>query len=116
MIDFVFLHIALVNILGGHAESLGEGDEEVKEVDDFDTGILFVEFLVFGPPFPGEAIDEFGELLGHGAGVVEGPLGFVFGGEVGEIDPNLFIEEVLHAEDFVEFIGGSHRGLVAGGG
>jgi len=116
VIDFVFLHIALVDIFGGHAESLGEGDEEVKEVDDFDTGILFVEFLVFGPPFPGEAIDELGELLGHGAGVVEGPLGFVLGGEVGEIDPNLFIEEVLHAEDFVEFIGGSHRELVAGEG
>ena len=116
MIDFVFLHIALVDILGGHAESLGEGDEEVEEVDDFNAGILFVEFLVFGPPFPGEAIDELGEFLGHGAGVVEGPLGFVLGGEVGEIDPNLFIEEVLHAEDFVELIGGSHRELVAGGG
>ena len=116
MIDFVFLHIALVDILGGHAESLGEGDEEVKEVDDFNAGVLLVEFLVFGPPFPREAIDELGELLGHGAGVVEGPLGFVLGGEVGEIDPNLFIEEVLHAEDFVEFIGGSHRELVAGGG
>ena len=116
MIDFVFLHIALVDILGGHAESLGEGDEEVEEVDNFDAGVLLVEFLVFGPPFPGEAIDELGEFLGHGAGVVEGPLGFVLGGEVGEIDPNLFIEEVLHAEDFVEFIGGSHRELVAGGG
>ncbi len=92
MIDFVFLHIALVNILGGHAESLSKGDEEVEEVDDFDAGILLVKFLVFGPPFPGEAIDELGELLGHGAGVVEGPLGFVFGGEVGEIDSNLFIE------------------------
>ena len=116
MIDFVFLHIALVDILGGHAECLGEGDEEVEEVDDFNAGVLLVEFLVFGPPFPGEAIDELGEFLGHGAGVVEGPLGFVLGGEVGEIDPNLFIEEVLHAEDFVEFIGGSHRELVAGGG
>ncbi len=116
MIDFVFLHIALVDILGGHPEGLGEGDEEVKEVDDFDASVLLVEFLVFGPPFPGKAIDELGELLGHGAGVVEGPLGFVLGGEVGEIDPNLFIEEVLHAEDFVKFIGGSHRELVAGGG
>ena len=115
MIDFVFLHIALVDILGGHAESLSKGDEEVEEVDDFNAGILFVEFLVFGPPFPREAIDELGELLSHGAGVVKGPLGFVLGGELGEIDPNLFIEEVLHAEDFVEFIGGSHRELVAGG-
>ena len=115
MIDFVFLHIALVDILGGHAEGLGEGDEKVKEVDDFDAGVLLIEFLIFSPPFPGEAIDELGEFLGHGAGVVEGPLGFVLGGEVGEIDPNLFIEEVLHAEDFVEFIGGSHRELVAGG-
>ena len=115
MIDFVFLHIALVDILGGHAEGLGEGDEKVKEVDDFDAGVLLVEFLIFSPPFPGEAIDELGEFLGHGAGVVEGPFGFVLGGEVGKIDPNLFIEEVLHAEDFVEFIGGSHRELVAGG-
>ena len=116
MIHFVFLHIALVDILGGHPESLGEGDEEVKKVDDFDTSVLLVEFLVFGPPFPGKAIDELGELLGHGAGVVESPLGFVLGGEVGEIDSNFFIEEVLHAEDFVEFIGGSHKELVAGGG
>ena len=116
MIDFVFLHIALVDILGGHPESLSKGDEEVEEVDDFNAGILLVEFLVFGPPFPREAIDELGELLGHGAGVVKGPLGFVLGGELGEIDPNLFVEEVLHAEDFVEFIGGSHRELVAGGG
>ncbi len=116
MIHFVFLHIALVDILGGHPEGLGEGNEEVEEVDDFNAGVLFVEFLVFGPPFPGEAIDELGELLGHGAGVVESPLGFVLGGEVGEIDSNLFIEEVLHAEDFVKFIGGSHRELVAGGG
>ena len=79
MINFVFLYIALVNILGCHAESLSKGDEEVEEVDDFDTSVLFVEFLVFGPPFPREAIDELGELLGHGAGVVEGPLGFVLG-------------------------------------
>ena len=115
MIDFVFLHIALVDVFGGHAEGLGEGDEEVKEVDDFDAGVLLIEFLIFSPPFPGEAIDELGEFLGHGAGVVEGPLGFVLGGEVGEIHSNFFIEEVLHAEDFVEFIGGSHRELVAGG-
>jgi len=116
VIDFVFLHIALVDIFGGHPEGLGEGNEEVEEVDDFNAGVLLVEFLVFGPPFPGEAIDELGEFLGHGAGVVEGPLGFVLGGEVGEIDSNFFIEEVLHAEDFVEFIGRSHRELVAGGG
>ena len=116
MIDFVFLHIALVDILGSHAEGLGEGDEKVKEVDDFDAGVLLVEFLVFGPPFPRETIDEFGQLLAHGAGVVEGPFCFVVWGERGEVDPDLFIEEVLHAEDFVEFIGGSHRGLVAGGG
>ena len=92
-----------------------DSDEEVEKVNDFNASVLLVEFLVFGPPFPREAIDELGEFLGHGAGVVEGPLGFVLGGEVGEIHSNFFIEEVLHAEDFVEFIGGSHKELVAGG-
>jgi len=101
VINFVFLHIALVDILGGHAESLGEGDEEVKEVDDFDSSVLLVEFLVFGPPFPRETIDQLGQFLRHGAGVVESPLGFFVWGEVSKIDPDLFVEEVLHAEDFV---------------
>lgn len=101
MIHFVLFDVAIVNILCGHAHGLGHGDEEVKEVDDLDAGVLLVDLLVFGPPFPRETIDQLGELLGHGAGVVERPLGFFVGGKVGQIDPDLFVEEVLHAEDFV---------------
>ncbi len=73
----------------------------MEEVDDFDAGVLFVDLLVFGPPFPRKAIDEFSEFLGHGAGVVESPLGFLVGGEMSQIHPDLFVEEILHAEDFV---------------
>ena len=87
----------------------------MEEVDDFDAGVLLIDLLVFGPPFPRETIDEFGQLLAHGAGVVEGPFCFVVLRERGEVHPDLFIEEVLHAEDFVEFIGCGHREWVAGG-
>lgn len=101
VVHLVLFDVAIVNILRGHAHGLRHGNEEVKEVDDFDAGVLFVDLLVFGPPFPRETIDQLGELLGHGAGVVERPLGFFVGGKVGQIDPDLFVEEVLHAEDFV---------------
>lgn len=115
MVNLIFLEVALVNIVSGHTEGLGKGDEKMKEVDHFDASVLFVDLLVFGPPFPRKAIDEFGQFLGHGAGVVEGPLGFVIGGKGGEIDSDFFIKEVLHAEDLVKFVGGSHEELVAGG-
>ena len=101
VVHFVFLHVALIDVLGGHAESLGQRDEEVKEIDHFDAGVLFVDLLIFGPPFPRETVDQLSEFLRHGAGVVESPLGFFVWGEVGKIDPDLFVEEVLHTEDFV---------------
>ena len=101
MIHFVLFDVAIVNILRGHAHGLGHGNEEVKEVDDLDAGVLLVDLLVFGPPLPRETIDQLGQLLAHGARVVERPLGFFVGGKVGQIDPDLFVEEVLHAEDFV---------------
>jgi hypothetical protein len=71
--------------------------------------------LVFGPPFPWKAVDEFGEFLAHGTGVVEGPFRFVVRREGGEVDSDLFVEEVLHAEDFVQLIGCGHKKWVAGG-
>ena len=115
MVDLILFQVALVDIFGGHSEGLGEGDEKVEEVDDFDACVLLIDLLVFGPPFPRETIDEFGQLLAHGAGVVEGPFCFVVWRERGEVHPDLFIEEVLHAEDFVELIGCGHREWVAGG-
>ena len=30
VIHLVFLHVALIDILGGHTEGLGEGNEEVE--------------------------------------------------------------------------------------
>ena len=101
VVHLVFLHVALIDVLGGHAESLGQRDEKVKEIDHFDAGILFVDLLIFGPPFPRETVDQLSEFLRHGAGVVESPLGFFVWREVGKIDPDLFVEEVLHTEDFV---------------
>jgi len=60
----------------------------MKEVDDFDAGVLLVEFLVFGPPFPGDGVGELGELLLHGAGVIEDPLGLPGLVKAGEVDAN----------------------------
>lgn len=111
VVDGVLFDVGLEDVVGGHAEGLGEGDEEVEEVDDFDFGVLVVEGLVFGPPFPGDAINELGDFLGHGAGVVEDPLGFLFFGEVAKVDADPLVELFLEAEDFFEFIGLSHAGM-----
>ena len=83
VIHLVFLHVALIDVLRGHAESLGQRDEEVKEIHHFDAGVLFIDLLIFGPPFPRETIDQLSEFLRHGAGVVESPLGFFVWGEIG---------------------------------
>ena len=116
VVHLVLFDVTVVDVLRGHTEGLGQGNEEVKQVDDLDAGVLFVDLLVFGPPFPGKTVDQLGDFLGHGPGVVEGPFGFVLGGKAGEIDSDLFVEDVLHAEDFVEFIGLGHEELVAFGG
>ena len=96
VVHFVLFDITIVDVLGGHSERLGERDEEVEQVHHLHTGILFVDLLVFGPPFPRKAVDQLGDLLRHGAGVVEGPLGFVLGGKTGKIDTDLLIEDLLH--------------------
>ena len=88
----------------------------MEQVDHFDAGVLFVDFLVFGPPFPWKAVDQFGQLLAHGAGVVEGPLGLILRREVGEVDPDLFVEDILHPENFIQLVRIGHRRWVAGGG
>ena len=108
VIHLVFLHVALIDVLCGHAEGLGEGYEEVEQVDDLHAGVLLVDFLVFGPPFPWEAINQFGEFLAHGPGIIEGPFGFFIGGEIGEVDPDFFVQKILHAEDFLELVGLGH--------
>lgn len=105
MVDGVLLKVGLVDILGGHTQDLGDGDEEVEEVDDFDPGVLFVEFLVFGPPLPGHRVGQLGHLLLHGTEVVEDPLDLFFLGHAGGFDADTLVERLLHLEDFFEFIG-----------
>ncbi len=51
VVDGVLLEVGLVDVLGGHPEHLGDGDQEVEEVDDLDAGVLLVELLVFAPQF-----------------------------------------------------------------
>ena len=57
-VDLVFLHVGF-----GHRRHsccrLREADEEVEQVDHLDAGILFVELLIFGPPFPRHTVGEF---------------------------------------------------------
>ena len=62
-----------------NAVILGQRYKEMKKVDDLHPGVLFVDFLVLGPPLPRKAVDQLGNFLGHGPGVVERPLGFVLG-------------------------------------
>ena len=62
-VDLVFLYISLEDIVGTHAKRLREADEEVEQVDHLDAGILFVELLIFGPPFPRHTVGEFSQFL-----------------------------------------------------
>ena len=70
VIHLVLFDIAVIDVLRGHPEGLGEGNQEMKKIHHLHPGILLVDLLVFGPPFPGKAVDQLGDLLGHGTGVV----------------------------------------------
>ena len=115
VIHLVLFDVTVIDVLCGHPEGLGEGNQEMKKIHHLHPSVLLVDLLVFGPPFPRKAVDQFGNFLRHRARVVEGPLGFFVWGEVSKIDPDLFVEEVLHAEDFVEFVGLGHARFVAVG-
>src|ERR1044071_10145225 len=58
-IHLVLFHVSLEDVVGAHAEHLREADETMKEIEHFDAGVLRVELLVFGPPFPGNAVGQF---------------------------------------------------------
>ena len=72
----VLLHVGFEHIIRAHAQHLCQADEEMNRLP-LHAGVLLVELLVFGPPFPRHAVGEFGDLLRHGSGVVEYPLGFL---------------------------------------
>jgi len=103
-IDFVLFDVGVEDIVGAHAQHLRHADKEMKQVHDFYAGVLLVELLVFGPPFPWHAVREFSHFLGHGAAIVEDPLGlFLLGHDVG-VDADALVERVLHAKEFTELI------------
>jgi hypothetical protein len=107
-IHFVLFDVGGEDIVGAHAEDLREADEEMKQVHDFDAGVLFVEFLVFGPPFSRDAVGEFGDFLRHGAAIVERPFGFVgFAHAIG-LNADALVEGFLHSPEFAELVGIFH--------
>lgn len=101
----VLLQVGLVDVVRGHAEDLGDGDQEMEEVDDLDAGVLLVELLVFGPPLPGHGVGELGHLLLHRAEVVEDPFDLFLLGHAGGFDADALVERLLHLEDFFELVG-----------
>ena len=101
----VLLQVGLIDVVRGHAEDLGDGDQEVEEVDDLHAGVLLVEFLILGPPLPGHGVGQFGHLLLHGPEVVEDPFDLFFLGHAGGFDADALVEGFLHAEDFFELVG-----------
>ena len=112
-IDLVLLHVSVEDVIGAHAEDLGEGDQEVEQVDHLDAGVLLVELLVLGPPFPRHAVGQLGHFLRHRAGVIEHPFRLRLLVHRGGIHANAQIQGRLHAEEFVQFVGGRGRGGAA---
>ena len=69
-IHFVLFYIGGKHVVRAHAEHLRHADEKMKQVNDFNTRILLVKFLILRPPFPWDAIGEFGHFLRHRAAVI----------------------------------------------
>ena len=101
----VLLEVSLIDVVRGHPEDLGDGDQEVEEVDDLDTCVLLVELLVLGPPLPGYGVGQLSHLLLHGTEVVEDPFDLFFLGHAGGFDADALVERLLHLEDFFELVG-----------
>src|ERR1700744_4049261 len=76
-IHFVLLDVGRKDIVRAHPEHLRHGDEKMEQVHHFDARVLFIEFLVFGPPFPRHAVGQFRQFLAHGAGVIQNPFRLV---------------------------------------
>lgn len=115
-IHFVLLHVGGVDVIGAHAEDLGHADEEMEKVHNFHTGVLFIELLVFGPPFPRDAVGELGHLLRHGAGVVQYPLGLFLFRHAVRMHADAFIERLLHPKKFPQLVWFFHAGNDLGTG
>jgi len=111
-VDLVFLGVRSVEIFGCHFEHLRNGNQEVEEINHFDAGVLFVEFLVLGPPFPRDAVSQLRDFLCHRPAIVQDPLLALFVSHVGGVHADFQIEGLLHLEDFVELVGVSHTGIM----
>jgi hypothetical protein len=110
-IHLVLFDVGGEDIVRVHAEDLRHADEKVKQIHDLDAGVLFVEFLIFGPPFPRNAVGQFSQLLLHGARVVQQPFGFIrFGHAIG-LDTNAFVQGFLHPKEFAELVGIFHGAI-----
>ena len=75
-IQFVLFCVGIEHVIGAHAEYLRRADQKMEQVHDFDSRILLIEFLVFGPPFPGHAVGQLGNFLRHGAAIIQQPFRF----------------------------------------
>ena len=108
-IHLMFLGIGIVEVGRGHLQDLRNGNEEVEQIDDFNTGILFIELLVLGPPFPRHTVRQFGDLLGQRPAVVQHPLLPLLIGHMGRVDADSLVKLFLEAKDLFEFVGCIHK-------
>jgi hypothetical protein len=108
-IHLMLLGIGVVEVGGGHFEDLRDGNEEMEQIDDFDPGILLVELLVLGPPFPWDAVGQFSDFLGQRPAIVQYPLLPLLVGHLGRVDANPFVKLLLEAKDLFKFVGCIHK-------
>ena len=104
----VFFDVGGEDVVRAHAEHLRHADEKMKQVHHLDARVLLVELLILGPPFPRDAVGEFGHFLLHGAGVVEQPLGFFLLAHTVGFHADAFVEGLLHPKEFAELVGVFH--------
>jgi len=80
----------------------------MEQVHYFDPGVLLVKLLVLGPPFPGDAVREFGDFLGHRAAVVQQPFRLILFAHAFGSDADALVQRLLHPEQLAKLVGAFH--------
>jgi hypothetical protein len=115
-IHFVLFDVGVEDIIRAHAQHLRHADEKMEQVHHFHARVLLVELLVFGPPFPRDAVGQLSHFLRHRAAVIEDPLGLFLLGHAVRVDADALVERLLHTKEFAQLIRFFHPRKIAGQG
>jgi hypothetical protein len=76
----------------------------MEQVHDFHAGVLPVEGLILGPPFPRGAVGQFGNLLAHRPAVLQQPLLTLSLRHPVSVHADSFVQLLLQPKQFIQLV------------